>query len=296
MIAAVADPAGGLKDRMCLRFVERLAESDSRFKIRYIQGEALGSASSVMEQHLAGSVDIFCNELVWFASYIPDVQIFGWGFTFRDPQHMADFINSDLFDPIELAARKNGARILSAEPTQPRVLFSTTPIESIADLDGLKMRVPEIRSYLELWKALGTRPTQVAWGEVYLGLTTGVVVAAEGPPTDSIRQNFHRAAPRIVRTDHVYSTVHISINERAFERIDPDLQPVLQAAASEATAWARQEAARETIAMLDHAVKEGATVNLIDRDPFIARSRQAVASLDGQSLWREGLWQAIQEL
>ena len=49
------------------------------------------------------------------------------------------------------------------------------------DLQGIKMRVPEIEMYLKVWKALGTQPTQVAWGETYLALMQGVVDAMEGP-------------------------------------------------------------------------------------------------------------------
>jgi TRAP-type C4-dicarboxylate transport system substrate-binding protein len=64
------------------------------------------------------------------------------------------------------------------------------------------MRVPEIKTYLTLWETLGTRPSRLAWGEIYLGLKTGVVEAAEGRsprpiPPSSMRRRRTSSAPTI---------------------------------------------------------------------------------------------------
>ena len=117
LVVAVTDPVGSLKDRMCQRFVDDVtARADASLSLNFVQGEALGAANSVMEQLIGGSVGIFCNELVWFADYVPDIQILGWGFTFRDPDHMAAFFESDLFKPLADQAIEQGARILAAQP------------------------------------------------------------------------------------------------------------------------------------------------------------------------------------
>jgi TRAP-type C4-dicarboxylate transport system substrate-binding protein len=297
LVATAADPVGSLKDRMCQRYLDDVrAQTGDAVTIKYIKGEALGNAASVMEQHLSGTVDIFCNELVWFADYVPDLQILGWGFTFRNEDHMAAFFDSALFSDLSKIAIKQGARILSATPTQPRMMFTKKPVSSIDDVQGIKMRVPQLKSYLELWTALGTRPTQVAWSEVYLGLTTGVVVAAEGPPTDAMGQNFHQAAPYITRTDHLFSTVHISMNEATFQSLTGDQQAIVLQAAKKATNWARELATNEVNTMLAKAESEGATVSTIDKGPFQERSRSAVDRVEKEGLWRTGLWAEIQAL
>lgn len=296
LVVAVADPVGTLKDRMCQRFVDAVETDIPDISLNYVQGEALGSASSVMEQHVSGTVDIFCNELVWFANYVNDMQILGWGFTFREPQHMVDFFNSELFDPIEEQAIETGARILAARPTQPRMLFTSSPVESLDDIQNIKMRVPQLRSYLELWTALGTLPTQVSWSEVYLALSTGVVVAAEGPPTDAGSQRFQDAAPFVTRTDHLYSTVHISINEDTWQGLNTEQQETMAALAQDATQWGMEQAQAEVQGVLDGFVADGATVSPIDIGPFQERVRDAVGSMEADGLWRSGLWSDIQEL
>ena len=77
---------------------------------------------------------------------------------------------------------EQGARVIANNWLRaPRVMLSKEPINSIEDMKDLKMRVPEIETYLESAKALGAKPTQVPWGEVYIALTQGVVEACEGP-------------------------------------------------------------------------------------------------------------------
>jgi TRAP-type C4-dicarboxylate transport system substrate-binding protein len=296
LVVAVADPLGTLKDRMCQRFVDSVGEELPEIGLNYVQGEALGSASSVMEQHVSGTVDIFCNELVWFANYVPDMQILGWGFTFRNPQHMVDFFDSELFDPLEEQAIEVGARILAARPTQPRMLFTTSPVGSLDDIQDIKMRVPQLRSYLELWTALGTLPTQVSWSEVYLALSTGVVVAAEGPPTDAGSQRFQDVAPFVTRTEHLYSTVHISIFEETWQGLTAEQQTTMQRLAEEATQWGMEQAQSEVQQVLDGFVADGATVSPIDIAPFQERVRGAVGNMEADGLWRENLWSDIQGL
>lgn len=296
LVVAVADPVGTLKDRMCERFVEAVRSDIPDISLNYVQGEALGSASSVMEQHVSGTVDIFCNELVWFANYVNDMQILGWGFTFREPDHMVDFFNSELFDPLEEQAIEAGARILAARPTQPRMLFTSSPVESLDDIQNIKMRVPQLRSYLELWTALGTLPTQVSWSEVYLALSTGVVVAAEGPPTDAGKQRFQDVAQYVTRTDHLYSTVHISINEETWQGLSEQQQQTMAELAQEATQWGMEQAQDEVQGVLDGFVEDGATISPIDIGPFQERVRDAVGSMEADGLWREGLWSDIQGL
>ncbi|MCO6381480.1 TRAP transporter substrate-binding protein [Oceanicola sp. 502str15] len=296
LVVAAADPVGSLKDRMCQEFVNGVREELPDVGLNFVQGEALGSAKSVMEQHVSGTIDIFCNELVWFANYVPDMQILGWGFTFRDPQHMVAFIESDLFDPLEEQAIAAGVRILGARPTQPRMLFTKEQVNGLEDLQNIKMRVPQLKSYLELWTAIGTQPTQVAWSEVYLALNTGVVVAAEGPPSDAGKQNFQKAAPFVTRTDHLYSTVHISINERAWATLDEAQRAKMKEIAETATDWGMAQAEKETTTVLEGFEADGATISDIDIKPFQDKVAGAVEKMEAEGLWSAGLWQKIQGL
>ena len=293
-----SDAVGSLLDRANQRFTELVNErAAGKLTVNFIQGEQLGNDIQVIEQMMQGSVHVYGDVLGWYANWVKDFAILNWGFTFRDNDHMQQFLESDVYNKLaEQLRAEQGIRILAAAPTQPRVLFATKQIESPDDLEGIKMRVPEIRTYLLLWETLGTRPSRVAWAEVFLGLKTGTIEAAEGPVSAAYAQKFHQAAPFIMRTDHLVSTYHITMNDATFQGLEPDLQQILLDTAKEATQWARQQAEAETEETVQKMVQEGATEVKVNREPFAEKALSGVATMEADGEWGQGLWQQIRDL
>jgi TRAP-type C4-dicarboxylate transport system substrate-binding protein len=197
-----SDAIGTTIDRGNAMFAKLVNDrAAGKLKINFIQGEQLGNDVQVIEQMMKGSVHLYGDVLDWYANWVKDFSIFAWGFTFRDNDHYQKFLDSETFARMSEELRtKQGVRILAGVPTQPRVLFAKRPINSPADLMDIKMRVPEIKTYLNLWTTLGTKPSRVAWAEVFLGLKTGVIDATEGPISSAYAAKFHNAAsPRSCR-------------------------------------------------------------------------------------------------
>jgi TRAP-type C4-dicarboxylate transport system substrate-binding protein len=185
-----SDPGRGLLDKTTLRFVE-LSEkkSNGRIKWDYFCCDQLGGDIAQIEQMMANSIQAYGDVLDWWANWVKEFSIFGWGFAFRDHDHFAKFLESPTYKEMaEKLRTQNGLRILAAGPTEPRMLWSKRPITRLEDMKDMKMRVPEIKAYLMVWEALGTWPSRVTWGEVYLAMKTGVVEAPRDrsrPPTAS---------------------------------------------------------------------------------------------------------------
>ena len=293
-----SDAIGSILDVQNKFFTKLVNErSGGKLKVNFIAGEQLGNDMQVIEQMMQGSVHIYGDVLDWYANWVKDFAILAWGFTFRDAEHMQRFIESDTYkDMAERLRKEQGIRILAAAPTEPRILFAKKPINSLADLSGVKMRVPEIKTYLTLWETLGTRPSRLAWGEVYLGLKTGVVEAAEGPVSSAFAQKFHDAAKYVVRTDHLLSSAHVTMSEKSFAALSPDLQKILLDAAKEATQATRKAAADKTEDTVKQMASQGATLITIDRGPINAKAKDAVAKMEDEGAWAKGLWEKIQKM
>ena len=149
---------------------------------------------------------------------------------------------------------------------------------------------------VKLWETLGARPSRLAWAEVFLGLKNGVVDAAEGPVSAAYAAKFHEAVKHVIRTDHIYSSAHITINEKAFQELSPELQQILEAAAKEAVAWSRDQSAKDTDEALGKMAAAGATLHKIDASAIQGKSQAAVADMEADGAWTRGLWQAIQDI
>lgn len=293
-----SDALGSLYDRQNRKFVELVNErSKGKLKINFIEGEQLGNDVQVIEQVMGNAVQFYGDDLSWYANWVKDYAILGWGFTFHSNEHMAKFFKSDRYKAMSQKLIKDyGVRLLAQAPIQPRIMFANKPIKSANDINGLKMRVPEIRTYLELWQTLGASPTRVAWGEVFLGLKTGVVEAAEGPVSAAYAAKFHEAAPYVLRTDHILTATHILVSEKFFQSLSPELQKIVTEAAQEVTAWARQQAEAETEGIISKMEKEGATVSTIDLAPVRKKALAAVERIEGEGAWTPGLWQTVQDM
>jgi TRAP-type C4-dicarboxylate transport system substrate-binding protein len=89
-----------------------------------------------------------------------------------------------------------------------------------------------------VWETLQTKPSRVTWGEVYLAMKTGVVEGAEGPISATYGVKFHEAAPNGYLTNHIISSSHITMNEKAYQSLPADLKKVVEEAARESVVWA----------------------------------------------------------
>jgi tripartite ATP-independent transporter DctP family solute receptor len=294
-----SDPGRQLLDKTTLMFVD-LSEkkSSGRIKWDYFCCDQLGGDIAQIEQMIANSIQGYGDVLDWWANWVKDFSIFGWSFTFRDNDHFSKFIDSPLFkDMAERLRKQNGLRILAAGPTEPRMLFVKKPVAKLEDLKDLKMRVPEIKAYLMVWEALGTKPSRVTWGEIFLALKTGVVEGAEGPITSAYGAKFHEAAQYGYLTNHIVSSVHITMNEKAFQSLPPDLQKVVEEAAREAIQWSRGEAQKVSAEAIDKMKAEGGKISTIDTAPLKARLETAVSKAEAEGLWTtKGLWKQVQDI
>ena len=268
--------------------------------VNHIAGESLGNDIQVIEQMMEGSVQFYGDVAGWYANWVKDLAILNWGFTFDDNDHVQRFFDSSSFEALSNELIENaGIKILGIAPTQPRILFSRKPVRKLNDLKGLKMRVPDIRTYMLLWQTFETNPNRVAWGEVYLGMKTGLIEAAEGPIGAAYGAKFHESGPNVTLTNHLVSTYQVSMNNELFESLSAEYQKILLEAGQEAANLARKVAEEGTIETLDKMVDEGATLIELSpaaREEFVKKSTSAVETMENDGEWRKGLWQEVRDL
>jgi TRAP-type C4-dicarboxylate transport system substrate-binding protein len=292
-----SDPSRGLLDRTTLKFVE-LSEQKSKGRIKweYFCCDQLGDDLAQIEQMMANSVQGYGDTLDWWANWIPEFAIFGWGFVFRDGEHVARFLGSPTYRAmVEKLRERRGVRILAAAPTEPRILFTKNPLTGLEGVRGLKLCVPESRAYLGVWEALQARPLRVTWSEVYAALKLGVVDGCDGPASVGYGARMHEAAPHLTVTNHILSSVHITMNEQAYQGLPPDLRKAVEDAAREAVALARSEGEKVAAETLQRMESEGAKLGQIDVGPFRAALREAVEKAEAEGRWSRGLWATVQD-
>ncbi len=105
------------------------------------------------------------------------------------------------------------------------------PVNSLADIKGLKMRTPPSPIIADTWKALGTLPVTIAWSELYAGVQTGVAQALESSIPGYKGAKLYEVAPYLALTAHTIQVNHVSMSERSWNKLPDDLKKLVSSTA-----------------------------------------------------------------
>lgn len=94
---------------------------------------------------------------------------------------------------------------------------SKRPVTSLADVAGLKLRVPEVALSLEMARAMGATPTPMAFPELYLGMQTGIVDGQENPLPTINSGKFFEVQKHLALTGHLVQSVSPLVAEDAWQ-------------------------------------------------------------------------------
>lgn len=108
------------------------------------------------------------------------------------------------------------------------------PVESPEDLQGLKIRVPELPMYVNLFQAWGAQPLPIAFPELYTALQQGTVDGQDNGIVLTFDSKFQEVQEYFTRTNHAYGVGVLACNKQVWDTLSEDQQAELTSAAEEA--------------------------------------------------------------
>ncbi len=297
MILSTVNAVGTMVNKMGAVLEKDVESANAGLQVNHVEGTVLGSAPQVMDQLAKGSIQLMGNDLTWVAPFSKDLSVLNWSFAFRDVEHMQRFFDSELFQSIvEDIAKKNNVRVLAAAPGQARYLYTRVPVNSAGDLKGLKIRVPQVRTFMESWSAFGATPTPLNFGEVFLAIKTGVIDGAFGAPSDTFGNNFHVSGNNVAPLGDTFSSYGVFVNEKFFQALTSEQQKILTEKAKASVRWANTEATKEMNKLLDEMKGAGAKFTTLDTGPLRAAALVKGQKMESEGEWASGLLNKIQEI
>jgi len=119
-------------------------------------------------------------------------------------------------------------------------------VTSPDDLNGLKIRIPELPAYISLFQAWGAQPLPIAFPELYTALQQGTVDGQDNGVVLTFDSRFQEVQKFFTRTNHAYGVGVLACNSEIWETLSADQQNALTEAA-EAAAAAQVEENRATV-------------------------------------------------
>jgi len=279
-------------------FGKRLEElSKGRIKVDTF-GPEIGDTMSQMERVMEGVQEFWYGDISWPANLHGDFNMFVMAFAFNSQKHMAKFLESERWNSIcDELTEKTGVKPLAWNGTRlPRVVMSKKPILSVEDFKGLKMRVPPVPIYEDVWKTIGCSTHKVAWGEIYVALTGGLIESHEGSIDGIWAIRTHEVAPNMVRTDHILSRYIMVVNNEFFNNLPEDLQEAVIQAANDAGDYANSLIDENEL--MNRYREEG--TRIIYDEKLRGKLQQMLSDLapilEKRGMWSEGLYDYVIDL
>lgn len=241
-----------------------------RHTIRVFHSRQLGEEKETIEQTRIGAIDINRTNVAPLASFVPEANILALPFLFRSVDHLHRVLDGPVGNDILASFERYGLVGLAFYDSGARSLYNTVrPIRTPEDLKGLRIRVQQSDLMVEMIRALGAEPVAMPYGQVGIGLTTGLVQGAENNWPSYVTTDHFRAARYLTLTEHTMSPEVLVISKRAWESLSQEDRVIFREAARESARAMRQEWQALEARSREEAERSGVTVTtLADRQPF----------------------------
>jgi tripartite ATP-independent transporter DctP family solute receptor len=252
---------------------EQLAkETGGKDKIKVFADGALGSEKDTVEQVKIGALDMVRVNSAAFHGIVPESMIPSLPFLFRDIEHFRKTMYGPQGDKVLAAFEKAGFIGLALYESGARSFYAKKPIRSAADMKGVKVRVQPSDLWVSLINAVGGSPTPMPFAEVYTGLKTGLLDAAENNIPSYDEMKHYESAPIFSETQHVMSPEVLVFSKKIWDTLTPAEQQQIRKAAKESVPYYQKLwEAKETSARAS-ALKAGAKIipaSEIDKKSFV---------------------------
>lgn len=260
-----------------VKFGEELsALTDGRIAVEVFPNESLGKEIDLINGMQLGTVDMtITGESL--QNWAPKAALLAVPYAFKTIDDMDAFASGPVGEDIKAQiVEKAQIRPIAYFARGARDLTSNRPITTPADLQGLKMRVPNVPLFVDVWKALGANPGPMAFSEVFTSLQNGTIESQENPLALIRSASFYEVQSHVNLTDHVRSWIYLTIAESTWNKLSAEDQAAVMEAAARAQAYERElfnKSLADDRAFLE---SKGMTFIEVDAAAFQAAAKDAV--------------------
>tara|TARA_R110001606_G_scaffold196716_3_gene344262 strand:- start:510 stop:1544 length:1035 start_codon:yes stop_codon:yes gene_type:complete len=244
--------------------------SDGRLSVDVFASGQLGNEKETIEQARFGIIDMNRISLGGFNNLIPETVVLSLPYVFRSVEHMRNTVDGPIGDEILSAFEPHGLVGLAFLDAGTRNFYnSVRPIESLEDMEGLKIRVQPSDIFIDMVNEMGANAVAMGFGELYSGLQTGVIDGTEQSWPTYEAANHVDVAEYYSITEHLILPEALVMSKTVFDGLSPEDQQLVRQAAKDIVPYMRElwdereKSAEETVR------SQGAQVFTVDKQPFI---------------------------
>lgn len=255
-------------------------KSNGQIKINVFPQSQLGGEVKMIQAARTGGLDMFITAQAPLVNTVKAYSLFDMPYLFDS----VDQANKVLSGPVgkeflDMLPKYNlvGLGFLSV---MERNVFSSKPINSGADMAGMKLRVMQSPGYVKAYESFGAQPTPMAYGDVYMSLQQGVVDGADTSPDQFVMDKFVEVSKFYNLTKVHYLPALLIVSKSKWDKLTPQQQAIVKSSADEALADSRAYYKKSYADSIERMKKAGVTVV----EPNLAPMKQTSSKVDADLL------------
>jgi tripartite ATP-independent transporter DctP family solute receptor len=244
--------------------------TQGRYSVEVYHSAQLGEEKDTIEQVRSGVIELNRVSMAPFNGTVKESIVPALPYIFRSEEHMHKVMDGAVGDQIKKAFEPAGLVVLAFYDAGARSFYNKTkPINSVADMKGLKFRVIQSDIFVDMVAALGANATPMPYGEVYSGIETGVIDGAENnfPSYDTAKHA--EVAKNYSLDEHTILPEVFVMNKAAFDKLKPEDQEIFKQAAKDSVGKQRELWAAKVAESRANVEKLGAQITTPDKQGFI---------------------------
>lgn len=232
----------------------------------------LGSQPDAIEQMRLGVLDFGEFSLGPMGPSVPETNVVSLPFIFASVPEMYRLMDGEVGEAIGEGMEAKGIKALGWYAAGARSFYnSVRPINTPADVEGLKVRVMSNDLFVMMVEAMDGNATPMAFAEVYQSLKTGVVDGAENNPPSYESTSHYEVAKYYSLTEHLIIPECLCMSLKTWNKLTPEQQDIVMAAGRASAEYQRDLWAEREAASMKTVEEGGTLVNTIaDKAPFQA--------------------------
>jgi tripartite ATP-independent transporter DctP family solute receptor len=249
------------------------AKLGGKAKVVVYGSSQLGGDKELLQKLKLGTVDIALPSTV-MSSEADLFGVFEMPYLVKDREHMRRIEKDMFWKSLAPAAEAKGLKVLAVwENGYRHITNSRRPINTPADLQGIKLRVPEGKWRVKMFQAYGANPSPMKFSEVFTALQTGVMDGQENPFTQIYSAKFQEVQKFLSLTGHVYTPAYATAGAKKWASLPADVRKVLEQTAKDTQGFVYSRAAKDDEELLGKIKSAGVQVNTPNKNAFIAASK-----------------------
>jgi len=261
---AHAEAVGSPLTQAFERWAKLLNEkSGGRIEAQHFPAGQLGSYTQNIEQNRLGTIQITTGGPDTEEAVAPEIAATGGapGFIYRDDAHVDRVLQGEIGAEVSRIARaKTGVEFVDYGEVGFRHILAKRKVTNLDELKGLKIRVPELKVWVDFWKKLGANPTPLAYAEQYSALSTGLIDAVEADVFSIKGFKWGEQAKHLTLTAHWFLPKAVRVNARWLDSLPEDLRTLVRTSAKGVFAEQRKQNRANAAKTLEELKASGITV------------------------------------